>query len=871
MTRRPRRSSWKRDGNRLLCCVDVSVTWLELAQQYATHRLRKLRGKPLGFHHPTEVDLASDLLTLSFPPGALDGRDLSPISLPRWRDQYLLPLLDTLVLCYEHGIAGLGSAGIIGGRWVPPVEWFLPVVTGEQPFVDIEAFQAAAAWVDAEGRHNSEVGTFVRALKSQDPKRLRCLVTDSRQQVERGEAGRLTPPSFLTLLTEAELLERVSTTYRYRLMRSRDIRRLGLNPKTQLVLQVDRRWADPHFPSLARRSVQEVWESLVDESRVTPLLAVSEHLPNALEARVDRGTDVIARWVGVHEDQSLIYLDFGDTVPREGFVRLHLAGDDAVMSRKRKFTEFSGEHPTLESWRETPPAKRPFVENPQTRDVLEDTILATRGVFAVQGPPGTGKTHLATEVVRRFLREAPTGRVLICAKEHFALDHILRRITAALTEDGCRFRAWRSVPLARRRRGQGIDRTWIAPAVTQELGARGWTESAKSWSQWQAATVEHHDQRLATLGQQSANLFFATTMDSAMVDFVGTESFDLVIVEEAGKCYPSELLHALCLGRTTLMIGDQRQLPPFQERQTREAIDAWSKAIGRARVDGEFRAAMEKRFGLRFCSLLALARDRGPLNDVEHAWLRPFEFLFDRLSTRHRLEEQFRMEAPLSRAVGEVFYDRAFVHRKQELVAAGKLLVRPLADVVPPTLDVPMLWLDTPHMKDVAEATEDFAKRGVRDNKREATVILNYLRALRPGQPVDLVILTPYNAQKRLLLADREIRAVCELLTSRPLEEVVRTTDEYQGREAELTILSLVRNNSQGANAWGFMTEPERLNVMFSRTRYRQVVVGCSAHIERHKQECPYLYRFWLAYTKEAKSRGCARILPTRKWEIACG
>ena len=192
----------------------------------------------------------------------------------------------------------------------------------------------------------------------------------------------------------------------------------------------------------------------------------------------------------------------------------------------------------------------------------------------------------------------------------------------------------------------------------------------------------------------------------------------------------------------------------------------------------------------------------------------------------------------------------------------GLLPARPLGDVLPPELDVPLLWLATPHMLDAPDATEDHAKRGVRDNRHEAQVVLAYLRRLRPGPPIDLVILTPYNAQKRLLLNSVELREVCERLTDAPFDQVVRTTDEYQGREAELTVLSLVRNNSLGARAWGFMTKLERLNVMFSRTRFRQVVVGCSAHIERHAEEASKLHEVWRAYRHEAKDPRCARILP---------
>ena len=98
---------------------------------------------------------------------------------------------------------------------------------------------------------------------------------------------------------------------------------------------------------------------------------------------------------------------------------------------------------------------------------------------------------------------------------------------------------------------------------------------------------------------------------------------------------------------------------------------------------------------------------------------------------------------------------------------------------------------------------------------------------------------------------------------------MVRTVDEYQGREAELVVLSLVRNNSLGARAWGFMLEPERLNVMFSRARFRLVVIGSSAHIERHAQEASWLQRVWQAFRNEANDPRSARIL--RPEELADG
>jgi superfamily I DNA and/or RNA helicase len=62
----------------------------------------------------------------------------------------------------------------------------------------------------------------------------------------------------------------------------------------------------------------------------------------------------------------------------------------------------------------------------------------------------------------------------------------------------------------------------------------------------------------------------------------------------------------------------------------------------------------------------------------------------------------------------------------------------------------------------------------------------------------------------------------------------VSTVDSFQGNEADLVVVSLVRNNPFGNphNAWGFILSPERLNVMLSRGRRHLVVIGCSKMID---------------------------------------
>jgi superfamily I DNA and/or RNA helicase len=64
---------------------------------------------------------------------------------------------------------------------------------------------------------------------------------------------------------------------------------------------------------------------------------------------------------------------------------------------------------------------------------------------------------------------------------------------------------------------------------------------------------------------------------------------------------------------------------------------------------------------------------------------------------------------------------------------------------------------------------------------------------------------------------------------------MVHTVDSYQGRQADIILISLVRNNdfSNITSSLGFLTLPERLNVMFSRVKKRMIIIGCSSFITK--------------------------------------
>ena len=58
--------------------------------------------------------------------------------------------------------------------------------------------------------------------------------------------------------------------------------------------------------------------------------------------------------------------------------------------------------------------------------------------------------------------------------------------------------------------------------------------------------------------------------------------------------------------------------------------------------------------------------------------------------------------------------------------------------------------------------------------------------------------------------------------------------DSFQGRQAPVVVVSMVRNNDheQPLQALGFLTQDERMNVLLSRASHQLIVVGCLELLE---------------------------------------
>jgi superfamily I DNA and/or RNA helicase len=110
---------------------------------------------------------------------------------------------------------------------------------------------------------------------------------------------------------------------------------------------------------------------------------------------------------------------------------------------------------------------------------------------------------------------------------------------------------------------------------------------------------------------------------------------------------------------------------------------------------------------------------------------------------------------------------------------------------------------------------------------------------VEPAKKLKVAVLSPYSRQVEALKRALDERALppwlefSENLSSRqpgsvaPRRKKAYTVDSFQGNQADMVIISMVRNNRrQGPKGLGFLKESERMNVLMSRAEKLLVLVG---------------------------------------------
>lgn len=542
-------------------------------------------------------------------------------------------------------------------------------------------------------------------------------------------------------------------------------------------------------------------------------------------------------------------------------------------------------------------------------------ILATIPMFLLQGPPGVGKTYLTADIVRRRFADDPTSRLLLSAQSNSALDHLLGEINGlfAGTEDGPLIVRARSPDGTRSDGDVEVDTQAdkrISDLAESPLLAEGSASvqerirslagdvsqatSSPSRSRTARRTKTSADRRaLESMILRSANLVFATTNSAAIETLIEERGyFDWTIIEEAGKATGTELISPLLLSYRRLMIGDHKQLPPFDtDRITKllrvpsdvqKAVAASSVLISRYMRDALLDDAIEEiesgvdRLGracadaLDFLKLFGTFVERDFKRTGERPSLRPIA---------RRLNEQHRMHPAIARIVSTCFYDdQLTTFPATEKKFAGPPVVRFDGEALQ---GKPITFINMPYSRTAPIGTDYAETRPIWSNAEEAAAVARVLGLLRPGtekQP-SLAVLSPYRAQMKLLkktLNDRISSDLSNIKAFTPAisdDEYCGTVDSFQGGEADCVVISLVRNNTHTNpfKALGFLTKSERMNVLLSRARWKLVVVG-SLEFYKHiiesstveMEEMRFFKRFYNAVV-DGSARGEVEVIDVAK------
>ena len=364
---------------------------------------------------------------------------------------------------------------------------------------------------------------------------------------------------------------------------------------------------------------------------------------------------------------------------------------------------------------------------------------------------------------------------------------------------------------------------------------------------------EHHP-RKAVHGSpavRGANILFATTNSPELERLLEERGqFDWVMVEEA-EGTGGELLAPLLLSYRRLMIGDHKQLAPFGSDQivqllkdpiaVAHALEVGAEFIGRTLRDPATEEVLDEvdTDQSDFPALCSMAL--GQILLFERMIEDEFKVHKNKPKARRiaqRLTLQHRMHPALAEIVSHSFYhDELKTHEEAATRIAGEQF--PVSSTDSKRLpNAPLVYVNMPWVQATVGMKADDAERRPRwHNPTEVDAVRRILSLLKVREalekPPSLAILSPYSEQvRRLSIAFDDDRSSYPVLSALSpavdADDYCGTVDLFQGNEADIVVVSLVRNNHHASirRALGFLSDSRRMNVLLSRAKSRLFVVG---------------------------------------------
>lgn len=510
----------------------------------------------------------------------------------------------------------------------------------------------------------------------------------------------------------------------------------------------------------------------------------------------------------------------------------------------------------------------------------------------LQGPPGTGKTTVIAEIIWQSILKKQDIRILLTSESNLAVDNALSRLNNPKSmlvkpvrfgrnvqeNEGKQFQIERMERWATKKAATEDDedndnaiQSWLNTIINRTHNSPSQYQTVlEKWRNGLSAPSISTKQEFKDLYLKHINVIGNTCSSAGSPDFIVNYQrlynpktndkilgrfvyqhknnypfswdvssamtpveFNTVIMDEASKATPPELLLPLTFGKKSIIIGDHRQLPPsLNEQDFKETLETIGKHdLAKHWTEKDYQTSQFERlfmnenlsptlkgsFNLQY-------RMHPQINEV----IKQFYIDDDGLECGLPLDQvdDENLSNPASRYHG--FLNEGFI-----------------------SPDVHTLWInvDEPELKEgtsrVNEAEVEAVRR-VLNYLQDAEGFEEFMSFWQKEEDQEIGIISFYGKQLNRLNTLKKDFPKLKLLT--------KTVDRFQGMERNIIIVSTVRsdkiidsphqkpslikypdNNGYRRNSsLGFAETPQRLNVALSRAKRLLIIVGNANHFSRN-------------------------------------
>lgn len=506
--------------------------------------------------------------------------------------------------------------------------------------------------------------------------------------------------------------------------------------------------------------------------------------------------------------------------------------------------------------------KKTEIESPDNNQIAAvRKAVGNKNIFLIQGPPGTGKTTVIAEIIQQLVLKGE--KVLVSGQNHVAVDNVLGKISKyhymnllrvgnpdRIDESLVRFNidylvedykkdyntftdnqlrlTEKYLELIDYNHDQLLEmfneevnrliesygklkeifkaRHFILRDGLSELSKNEVNNVIESLRRWKEGNNNEYEVLLRPLIYNSVDVVFATCI-GIKTDKVFREldlKFDTVIIDEAGKANIAETLVAIELGKKVILVGDQKQLPPYMDSSLIDEKDPASFP--------------RSEFGANYI-----------MDEILHALSTSFfEFIVNRIESnqfpqvnKEMLNYQHRMHPNIGEFVSNSFYSGQVNNGSKTHLNRLNL---------PMPFNKEIVFFDTSNSEAPYEQTDGYSAR----NNTEAEAISEYILPKLFNHNIsadDIAIIAPYKSQVANI---KKFISSSSLSSNRKID--VSTLDSFQGKEYDIIVFSFTRstnhwqapivNGRKKFTKVGFLDDARRLNVAFSRAKKKLILVG---------------------------------------------